>query len=90
MSESSDRYCWQRVKTVLNRDFTAISPIRGAIGYPAKEVIGRISKARQMMQDKIPIVDTAMSSGFYDQSHLNRIFKKICGITPGQYVGALQ
>ncbi len=50
----------------------------------------RVSKARQMMQNKSSIIDAAMSSGFYDQSHLNRIFKKICGITPGQYAGALQ
>ncbi len=50
----------------------------------------RVSKARQMMQNKVSIIDTAMSTGFYDQSHLNRIFKRICGITPGQYVGALQ
>ncbi len=50
----------------------------------------RVSKARQMMQNKVSIIDTALSTGFYDQSHLNLIFKKICGITPGQYVGALQ
>jgi AraC-like DNA-binding protein len=49
----------------------------------------RASNARQMLLKKRPIIDTALAAGFYDQSHLNRIFKKIYGITPGQFVHAL-
>ncbi|MBW4547780.1 MAG: hypothetical protein KME25_25545 [Symplocastrum torsivum CPER-KK1] len=26
-----------------------------------------------------------MENGFYDQSHLNRSFRRACRITPGQY-----
>ncbi len=49
----------------------------------------RASKARQMIKASVPIIDAALNSGFCDQSHLNRIFKKIYGITPGQYLAGL-
>ncbi|MCP3875313.1 MAG: AraC family transcriptional regulator [Desulfobacteraceae bacterium] len=45
----------------------------------------RALKAKQLLEKKVPIIDTAYATGFFDQSHLNRIFKKIYGITPGQY-----
>jgi len=48
----------------------------------------RVSKARELMEKKVPIIDAAYATGFFDQSHLNRIFKKIYGITPGQYCNA--
>ncbi|MCG8618898.1 MAG: AraC family transcriptional regulator [Desulfobacterales bacterium] len=50
----------------------------------------RAVRAREMMDRKVPLADVALSAGFFDQSHLNRIFKKIYGITPGQYAGAFQ
>ncbi len=49
----------------------------------------RAVRAREMMDQRLPLADIALSAGFFDQSHLNRIFKKIYGITPGQYVGAV-
>lgn len=45
----------------------------------------RASKARQMMDMGRRLADVAAEAGFFDQSHLTRIFKKIYGITPGQY-----
>lgn len=50
----------------------------------------RALKARELMEKKVPIMDAAHATGFFDQSHLNRIFKKIYGITPGQYCEALK
>ncbi|MDJ0742612.1 MAG: helix-turn-helix domain-containing protein [Xenococcaceae cyanobacterium MO_167.B27] len=32
------------------------------------------------------IADVAAETGFSDQSHLHRYFKRIVGVTPGQYV----
>lgn len=49
----------------------------------------RVLKARQLIESHVPLADTALTVGFCDQSHLNRIFKKIYGITPGQYAGSL-
>jgi AraC-like DNA-binding protein len=36
-------------------------------------------------RDGIPAVRVAMETGFTDQSHLTRHFKRAFGVTPGQY-----
>ncbi|WP_022667432.1 AraC family transcriptional regulator [Desulfospira joergensenii] len=48
----------------------------------------RAGKAREMMDRGLAIAETAQEAGFFDQSHLNRIFKKVFGITPGQYAAS--
>lgn len=45
----------------------------------------RAYRARQKLDQGIPIIAAAQETGFFDQSHLNRVFKKVYGITPGQY-----
>ncbi len=45
----------------------------------------RVNKVKKLINSKKSIIETAYATGFFDQSHLNRIFKKIYGITPGQY-----
>jgi AraC family transcriptional regulator len=30
-----------------------------------------------------PLCDVAVAAGFYDQSHMNRVFRRVCGRTPG-------
>ncbi len=45
----------------------------------------RAARAKQMMHKKKDLAGIALAAGFFDQSHLNRIFKKIYGITPGKY-----
>ncbi|MCP4023490.1 MAG: AraC family transcriptional regulator [Desulfobacteraceae bacterium] len=46
----------------------------------------RALNAKKKLNQGMPIVDVACDTGFFDQSHLNRIFKKIYGITPGIYM----
>ena len=46
----------------------------------------KIDNARIKLQTKnSTIAEVAMESGFYDQSHFSRIFKKFVGITPREY-----
>lgn len=45
----------------------------------------RLCRAEGLLRAGIPIADAAVRTGFYDQSHLNRCFRRILGTTPGQY-----
>ncbi|NJM26214.1 MAG: helix-turn-helix domain-containing protein [Bacteroidia bacterium] len=46
----------------------------------------RIEKAKQLLRDaRHPLAEIAYLTGFSDQSHFNRIFKKHTGKTPSQY-----
>lgn len=45
----------------------------------------RIHHATGMLRDGATIADTAMRSGFADQSHFTRHFKRATGMTPKQY-----
>ena len=37
----------------------------------------------------LPITQAATTTGFYDQAHLTRHFKRIVGLTPGRYIADL-
>jgi len=46
----------------------------------------RIEAAKKFLSEGASIVDVASDIGFTDQSHFTRHFKKITGVTPGQYL----
>ncbi len=45
----------------------------------------RIMTARRLLRLGLPIAQVAVDTGFTDQSHLHRHFKRVMGITPGMY-----
>lgn len=45
----------------------------------------RISQAKKLLRDGRSIADVAAETGFTDQSHLTRHFKRVVGVTPGKY-----
>jgi AraC-like DNA-binding protein len=45
----------------------------------------RVDRARRLLLDGQPAVEVAAGTGFYDQSHLTRHFKRLVGVTPGRY-----
>ncbi|MEO0561160.1 MAG: AraC family transcriptional regulator [Chloroflexota bacterium] len=49
----------------------------------------RVERAQRLMFDhpEWTLAAVALACGFADQSHLNRHFKRIVGVTPGQYRG---
>jgi AraC family transcriptional regulator len=50
----------------------------------------RISHASRLMIDReLPLADIAFESGFSDQSHLTRMFKRYTGLTPGAFRASL-
>ena len=50
----------------------------------------RVERARALIRSGMDLAETAASVGFCDQSHLNRRFREVCGITPGQYASAMR
>lgn len=45
----------------------------------------RVERAKALLSVGLPISQVAAETGFVDQSHLTRHFKRIVGVTPGQY-----
>jgi AraC-like DNA-binding protein len=46
----------------------------------------RIERAREMLaRSELPLSEIALAAGFSDQSHLARHFRRMLGMTPGQF-----
>jgi AraC-like DNA-binding protein len=45
----------------------------------------RIENSKKLFYGNVPLVEIALESGFYDQSHFTNSFKKYVGVTPGDY-----
>lgn len=45
----------------------------------------RVLRAQALLRQGMAPARVASETGFYDQSHLSRHFKNVCGMTPGQY-----
>jgi AraC-like DNA-binding protein len=45
----------------------------------------RVHKAKYLLKKGLPPLEVALETGFYDQSHLNKHFKRLVGVTTGQY-----
>ena len=41
--------------------------------------------ARLLVETDAPIAEIALTAGFADQSHLNRVFKRLMGCTPAAF-----
>lgn len=67
--------------------FRLLRSFQAATGLPpyAYLVNLRVENARQLITTGVSLADSAVRSGFHDQSHLNRHFKRIFGYTPGTY-----
>jgi AraC-like DNA-binding protein len=67
-----------------------LSVFRRTVGIPphAYQVQMRIKEARKLLLKGYSIVDAALETGFYDQSHFTKKFKPSVGLTPRHYIRA--
>lgn len=45
----------------------------------------RINRAKELLREHQSLCDVAIKTGFADQSHLTRQFRRLVGVTPGRY-----
>ena len=57
---------------------------KGISPYRYLETI-RIARARKLLEQNVPQIEVALQTGFADQSHFSRFFKRLIGVTPRQY-----
>lgn len=69
-------------KYYLLRSFTKQ---KGISPYGYLETI-RIGKAKKLLEQGVLPLDTALQTGFSDQSHFTNFFKRLIGLTPRQYM----
>jgi AraC-like DNA-binding protein len=64
-----------------------VRSFRDEVGLPPcqYQIHRRVLHALRRIRQGAPIALAAHEAGFVDQSHLNRHFKRIAGITPGQF-----
>lgn len=67
--------------------FYLLRTFRKQVGLPPHGYLNqvRLHRAKRLLVQGKPISDVAQETGFADQSHLTRQFKRMTGVTPGQY-----
>lgn len=68
-------------KYYLLRAFTRYC---GITPYRYLETV-RVARAKSMLEEGSPPLETALRAGFADQSHFTKFFKSFIGLTPRQY-----
>lgn len=79
----------ERLRTHLRHAHPAhlVRAFSGAYGIAPHQYLmsRRVDRARRLLLEGRPPGEVASATGFYDQSHLTRHFKKLVGVTPGRY-----
>ena len=58
-----------------------------ATGLPPHQyiILRRVERAKQLLQGDLPLAEVAACAGFSDQSQFSSHFKRLVGVTPGQF-----
>ncbi len=69
--------------------FHLVRVFAAEVGLPphAYQTQVRVNRARRLLSGGTSVVEAALATGFADQSHLTRLFKRLVGVTPGRFAG---
>jgi AraC-like DNA-binding protein len=67
--------------------FYLVRVFRKEVGMPPHEYLTqvRVERAKKLLCEGMPIAEVALETGFVDQSHLTKRFKRLVGFTPKQF-----
>ena len=93
-----EEYFAQDVSLNLLARHVALSPyyllraFSAEVGMPPHSYLEnvRIRNAQRLIEIGKPLAEVAIEVGYSSQSHMTRRFKKIIGVTPGQYAAQVQ
>jgi transcriptional regulator GlxA family with amidase domain len=88
-ANSSERIALKDLASVAELSvFRLVTVFRREMGIPPYRYLNaiRVKKAQQLLREGVPPAIAAIEVGFFDQSHLCRHFRTICGMTPGQFL----
>jgi AraC-like DNA-binding protein len=91
-ANSSDNVTLAQLTSVTGlSSFHLVRVFTAHVGLPPHAYLNhvRVNRARKLMADGRSIARVANETGFVDQSHRARHFKRLLGITPGQYARAI-
>ena len=99
MALARDYLCDNALRTVRSEELEAVTGMdRFALSRQFRlvyatsphrfQIMRRLDRARHMMRCGQTLADVAAATGFADQSHLTRHFKKCFGVTPGRWLRA--
>ena len=73
-------------------EFHFARAFKTSLGITPHEYLNRrrIEKARQLIARGDSLAEVALACGFSNQSHLNRQFRRLVGMSPGRYRKLLQ
>ena len=88
-----DEHFAESVTLQMLAQYTSLSPyyllraFRAEVGMPPYAYLEsvRIRHTQRLIKAGLPLAEVAAELGFSSQSHMTRQFKKIIGVTPGQY-----
>ncbi|MFS2292865.1 MAG: AraC family transcriptional regulator [Actinomadura sp.] len=77
-------------EAVGTRPFPLLRAFRDALGLPPHAYLNqvRVRAARSLLDEGLPPAEVAARTGFADQAHLTRHFKRTLGVPPGAYRSA--
>lgn len=92
-----DAHCCERVSLTELAALVQLNPhylnrlFQRHLGVPphAYQLMRRMERAKGLIRIGVALSEVAADTGFTDQSHLSRHFKRMLGVTPGQYLAAV-